>query len=162
MTTIAYRNSIMAADSLATGGEIRRGAAVKMCRLADGTVVGVSGSHGILGRVAIWFEEAIRKGARQPEFEDFPKLPERCEAYGIAARPDGSVCLFAADGICQWVDTDFVATGSGNELAMGAMAMGASAREAVAVAAQFDVYTGGKIATLSVGLPSRPTEEDQL
>lgn len=162
MTTIAYRNGVMAADTLTTGGDIRRGATSKIIRLQDGTLVGVSGAAGILGRVAVWFENAFQKDAIQPEFEDFPKLPARCEVYGIAARPNGMVCVFSIDGICQWVDTDFVATGSGNELAMGAMAMGASAREAVAVAAQFDVYTGGKIETLSVGSPSRPTEEDQL
>ena len=39
-------------------------------------------------------------------------------------------------------ENDFWAVGSGEEYALGAMAMGASAAQAVEVASQFDVYTG--------------------
>lgn len=39
----------------------------------------------------------------------------------------------------------FVADGSGRDFALSAMHLGKSAREAVAFAARFDVYTGGGV-----------------
>jgi hypothetical protein len=46
--------------------------------------------------------------------------------------------------------TDFVAIGSGAAAAMGAMYMGASAREAVAAAKKIDNYTGGAVKTIAL------------
>jgi ATP-dependent protease HslVU (ClpYQ) peptidase subunit len=43
------------------------------------------------------------------------------------------------------VETEFIAIGSGGDLAMGAMGAGATARQAVEIAARFDCFTGGKI-----------------
>ena len=46
----------------------------------------------------------------------------------------------------------FVADGSGRDFAIAAMALGRTARQAVALAARFDVYTGGGIDSI-VGVP---------
>ena len=62
-----------------------------------------------------------------------------------------SVALIALDGLCGEIGPDFSlsetgepfwAIGSGSQFAKGAMAVGASARDAVEVASAFDVYTG--------------------
>jgi ATP-dependent protease HslVU (ClpYQ) peptidase subunit len=45
----------------------------------------------------------------------------------------------------QVVEDPFMAWGSGRDFALGAMAMGATAREAVAVACRFNVYCGNGI-----------------
>ena len=44
----------------------------------------------------------------------------------------------------------FVADGSGRDFAIAAMALGRTARQAVALAARFDVYTGGGIDSIVV------------
>lgn len=41
-----------------------------------------------------------------------------------------------------------IAIGSGGDVAVGAMMMGATSREAVKIASKIDVYTGGKIKTV--------------
>ena len=43
------------------------------------------------------------------------------------------------------IDTDFFSVGSGSDYAMGAMAMGASAADAIRVASQFDCHTNDKV-----------------
>lgn len=43
-----------------------------------------------------------------------------------------------------------VAIGSGAGIALGAMAMGASPKKAVEVAAKFDLFTGGEVRSLSI------------
>ncbi len=55
--------------------------------------------------------------------------------------------LFEYDVYCraEEVIDDFYAIGSGAKVALGAMACGKSAIEAVRIAARFDPYTGGRI-----------------
>ena len=68
-------------------------------------------------------------------------------AWGFVYAPDGRVLWFKPGGL-EHFRTPFHATGSGAEYAMGAMAMGASPEQAVAVAMQFDTATGGEITVL--------------
>lgn len=55
--------------------------------------------------------------------------------------------LFEYDVYCRAEEVldDFYAVGSGAKVALGAMACGKSAVEAVRIAARFDPYTGGRI-----------------
>lgn len=152
MTTIAYRDGIMAADTLVTGGDVRRGHVLKIGQTALGSLVGVTGMAGMLDEVIGWLSAGGRR-------EEYPKVPPDSHISGIVACLDGRVGVFSTHGVMQWAETEFVAVGSGNEIAMGAMAMGASAEKAVEIAAQFDVYTGGRITTLSLDSPSRPKQE---
>jgi hypothetical protein len=48
------------------------------------------------------------------------------------------------------IDAPFHAVGSGSELAIGAMSAGASAKEALKIASQYDIYTGGKLRTKKI------------
>lgn len=143
MTTIAYRDGIMAADSLATGGDVRRGEVAKLDTLADGTILGLTGSSGLAPLVCAW----LAAGAK---WEDRPKLPDGLTIGGLLVRPGGTVFVISTNFVLQQVTAEFHAQGSGNEIAIGAMAMGATAEQDVAVAAKFDIYTGGAITTLCV------------
>lgn len=49
------------------------------------------------------------------------------------------------------IASDYFAIGSGEDYAMGAMAMGATATRAVDVAAMFDAHTGGEILAITLG-----------
>jgi len=143
MTTIAYRDGFMAADSLITGGTIRVGATTKIGRLPQGGLYGCSGWIALLEVVVPWLE----KGA---PLADRPKLPDDADFHMLVAWPSGIVT--DVDKRLQRIDLDgeFFASGSGYEIALGAMAMGATARQAVEIASRFDIYTGGRISTLSL------------
>ncbi len=72
------------------------------------------------------------------------------DIHMILVPPEGPALMvndFGESEICA----PFYAIGSGYELAMGAMAMGASAEEAVRVAIQYDIHSGGEITVLARG-----------
>jgi ATP-dependent protease HslVU (ClpYQ) peptidase subunit len=60
--------------------------------------------------------------------------------------------LFEVDKYFRWIEVPeaFYAVGSGAAAALGAMYMGANAEEAVKVAKDIDVFTGGKVVTLKL------------
>lgn len=60
------------------------------------------------------------------------------------------IYLYGPDGTRYAIKDDFYAIGSGGPYAMGAMAMGATPAEAVAIAARFDPGTGGAIETFEL------------
>lgn len=137
MTTIAYRAGVLAADSQVSTGNIREGTATK-ARKFGRILAGGAGTAAIMERFFDW----VRNGL---EGED----PWRGEetGNGFVVLPDGLIVCWGKNG--PWpVRTDFWAIGSGSDIAMGAMAAGASAEEAVALVAKHDLYTGGPIRVL--------------
>ena len=54
-------------------------------------------------------------------------------------------------GMIELNKKKFYAIGSGEQFAMGAMEMGASAKKAVMIASKLDPWTGGKIKTAKIG-----------
>lgn len=62
--------------------------------------------------------------------------------------PDGRIRSFEGGGFVDREPSAFWAEGSGRDIAIGAMAMGATAGRAVQVASTFDAYTGGTITVL--------------
>lgn len=146
MTTIAYRDGIMAADSLVTSNDVRRGAVAKIGRFGVGIaggIVGYAGWSGLLDTVVSWLENGAPADAR-------PTLHPDTSFSAIVVWPNGIVTILDKTFIRTDIDGEFFAEGSGNEFALGAMAMGAKARQAVEIAARFDIYTGGRISTLSL------------
>lgn len=75
--------------------------------------------------------------------------PEVKDTTLIIVLKDGRVRAWEDLG---WVDIDapFRALGTGSQIALGAMAAGASAIEAVTIASNFDAYTGGDISVFSL------------
>lgn len=71
-------------------------------------------------------------------------LNDDSELEGIELHPDG-IFMYAASGKRYRIKDEFFAIGSGAPYAIGAMAMGASPEEAVALASRFDPATGGEI-----------------
>lgn len=136
MSTIAYRNGIMAADTRAYGGrgEPTPGRKVKVHRLDDGSIVGVStATLGLSERFVAW----LRAGANPKEFD------AKFDMRAVMVKPSGQ--LYVADDTPYFsgpMETDYYAIGSGAGYAMGAMAMGATAEEAVRVACEHDPHSG--------------------
>lgn len=144
MTTIAYRDGVMAADSRAySGGRPPIGCKAKIKRLADGTLIGVSSTVPGRGEAVIaWFEAGAN-----PE-----KVPPGDPSHRLLAVKPGGEVLFSHDAysISGPLTGEFFAVGSGEEYALGAMAMGASAERAVEVACDLDVWSALPITVLKL------------
>jgi ATP-dependent protease HslVU (ClpYQ) peptidase subunit len=138
MTTITYRDGVMAADSRAySGNKVPIGEKIKLRRLDDGTLIGASTSTcGAAGWVLDWVEAGCPAVAGGTEL-----LPDKFDV--IVVRPDGSV-FYGSDTpvLTGPLDAPYLAAGSGQEYALGAMAHGATAVEAVRAACLLDVWSG--------------------
>ena len=142
MTCIAVRSGVMAADSQATD-EFKTGA-VKLYR-RKGLIVGIAGN---VSQAMVFVDWLFDNRERKP---------------GIEVEDDWSALVLSADGLMHWdislrptpiVDA-FYAIGSGASLAMGAMEMGASARQAVRVACKRDPYCSGPVVTMRLSQKPR-------
>lgn len=145
MTTIAYRNGVMAADSRAySGGRMPIGQKAKIRRLADGTLIGVSTTlTGRAERIMAWFEAGADPSAA-PAGDS--------KHYLLVVRPNGEV-FYANDTyeLSGPLSGEFFAVGSGEEYALGAMAMGAGPERAVGIACGLDVWSEPPIIALTLG-----------
>jgi ATP-dependent protease HslVU (ClpYQ) peptidase subunit len=159
LTVIAYKDGIMAADSRAyAGNKLWIGSKQKIRLLADGTLIGASSTH--VGG-SQWALDWYAKGCPAEPGKEV-NLPETFNL--IAVKPDGHAFMAVNLGALTGpLDAVFFAVGSGEEYALGAMANGATAIEAVKIACRLDVwselplYAGshdGAMPMLEVGLPS--------
>jgi 20S proteasome alpha/beta subunit len=140
MTTIAYKDGVIAYDSRQTRNDRIVSDSVPKCQVVDGVSFLLSG--------AVCDEKALIAA-----YFGTPSLvPVECSGYVVDG---GNLMLVGHDdktGIWKQ-DLDPAnsdAIGSGAAYALAAMDMGATAKEAVEMAAKRDVYTGGKIRTLTV------------
>lgn len=153
MTTIAYRDGVLAADSRETWESEAGGASYSNCEKLFRKVVGrreyligtAGGSY--LGMVFVDWFKGIGAGFDEPPSilrdahleEDFDVL--------IVAR-DG---VYTANHLCRPVRSAgnrFVAIGSGRKAALAAMFMGASAAKAVAIACKVDPFSAPPIVAM--------------
>lgn len=140
MTTIAYRNGILAADTATFIHEgntrVPEGSGRKIVRLSDGSCVAGSGIKREISEFARWCETG-----NNPE-----KRPSFDLSTVIRVWPDGRGEVY--DGKYDERDIsgcEFYAIGSGSAAALGAMYAGASASEAVQIAMKIDPWTDGEV-----------------
>ena len=141
MTTIAYKDGVIAYDSRQTrGGAIVSDDAPK-CQVVDGVSFFLAG--------AVCDEKALIAAY----FGAPSAAPVECSGYAV----DGGKLLMVGydDKTGIWKQeldpANPDAIGSGSAYALAAMDMGASAEGAVRAAMKRDIYTGGKIRTLRIG-----------
>jgi len=159
MTTIAYRDGVLAADSRVTYGE-DAGARVHFCRKLFRRKVGEGRkAHEVIiatagesspGMVFVdWY------GSGKPTPAMFEHLGP--DFVCLVLTPKG---LFEYDAYCRGepIEEPFYAIGSGAKAALAAMHCGRSAVEAVRIAARIDPYTGGRIVSETLG----PKKERKL
>jgi ATP-dependent protease HslVU (ClpYQ) peptidase subunit len=152
MSTVAYKDGVMAAESRGTSGDIIRGKVQKLFQLDDGRVVGIAGDVGYEAEFLAWLDD----GARLEKKPDFSGAASFCAIVGSLS----GFVVYGKELRCQEIGADFYAIGSGNEIALGAMSYGATARQAVECACKFDVYSGGEITEISA--KSRPVLKQLL
>lgn len=129
MSTIAYKDGVLAADTACICNGVYEGRISKTERCLDGTIVAVTGDAAALAPFRDWISSGSKKDER-PNVEDFS---------GLVVRPGGSVRNYDTHFVPLDITADFYAIGSGRDIALGAMAAGASAKEAVEIACRYDV-----------------------
>lgn len=141
MTTIAYRDGVLAADGRSVGANdvILGDNTIKVWTLPNGFLVGGSGTRSVIFRYRDWM--ASREGAR-PSLRDGDKDNNR--SMIIEIMPNGTIYMHEDEYIHDLTEP-FVAIGSGREAAMAAMHMGAGAEEAIRIACKTNPWSGGVI-----------------
>lgn len=140
MTTIAYKDGVIAYDSRQTRG----GAIVSDDALKHQVVDGVS----FLLAGAVCDEKALIAAY----FGTPSPVPVECSGYAV----DGGKLMLVGhdDNTGVWKQeldpSNPDAIGSGSAYALAAMDMGASAEDAVRAAMKRDIYTGGMVRTLTI------------
>jgi 20S proteasome alpha/beta subunit len=136
MTTIVYRQGVLAADTRMIQGTAIIGDFVKIVRREDGALCGGAGDAAVVQAFQRWFLDGE---------EGDPPVEENTKALILRRRKP--IELFECSGAIEW-RPPYVAIGSGKEFALGAMFRGATAVQAVKAAMHFDPGTGGEVMVL--------------
>lgn len=147
MTTIVYRDGVLAADRRVSRNSVSIGHRRK--------IVAVLNPDGeLLGWVVCWgwpsdTIEAAKWLSKWPEIEAAPKRLADGDAGGLFLLKSGGIWDLIGPETFQ-IEAEFHAVGSGFEIAMGALAMGASATKAVEIASAYDQGTGCGVDSVKV------------
>ena len=144
MTTIAYRNGIIAADTGLCGNGSLDCFADKIAKRDDGSVAGAAGSA--------WWITAFLDCFRSDQ--PINQLPAPENATGIIISRKRTITLYeSAEGKIRTlpIRAKYYAFGSGFRFALGAMFAGAHPVDAVRAAIEHDDSTFGRIQSLEVG-----------
>lgn len=172
MTTIAYDGKMLAWDGLVTTGpEIitRHGKdKIRLDLHDDGNVIfGIAGCLALLPALIEWFGKGYDP-SEMPESSDGSRTVFFAMGHRKGLFPERKMrekIVFSSD--CPYPDYSYsnskaFAVGSGQDYATGAMFAGASAVQAVRIAADCDVYTGGEIYFLDVEAAMREGKGDYV
>lgn len=148
MTTIAYRDGIMASDSLGVRGPTRmNGTIQKIWKLPDGSLVAGAG-------FMLQFHKSILQAKT---YKDIQSPPDK-DTMILHVSSNGTLRILQEDIWVELGSPAYYAIGSGDDIAMGALHHGATAAEAVLAAAQSDIYTDDRIVTMTCGGEGRLPE----
>lgn len=150
MSTIAWRadTQVLASDSMGVDGFTVCGEVEKIGRIETTRGVVLYGACGD-GMAARRFRDWVRRGP-----EGAPVLntggPNQATAAGFIFPGGDLVVAFDWNGGRSF-RAPFFAYGSGGKIALGALAAGASAEEAVAYARDWDIGTNGPVRSVARG-----------
>ena len=147
MTTVAYKDGILACDSLVTDENERMGAFSKIARLPSGALFAMVGD---LAQAQFFYEWAKGGFQKDKYFNGLSNL----------ATPSFTCVHISKKGVVTEYNDSLIpvtykakayAWGSGHAFALGRMdAPDGTAVQGIKTAKKFDVFTGGKIKTLSL------------
>lgn len=143
MTTIAYRDGVMAADSGAWHNSASHAWANKLARGPDGTLFGCAGSAAEAEAFLCWVRAGYEGDMPKPRAKD-----EDSSFIVLRVPVGGPVELLTAFGTERY-DAPYFAIGSGAETALGALFVGASAERAIEAAKEHASGAFGEVRTIS-------------
>lgn len=132
MTTIVYRDGIMAADTAVFDRGTYCGKATKIWRNSAGWLFGGAGALGDIAIYRDWFMAGMT--GETPKFEE-----NRSE--GLAVDPEGRMFWHGTESRHVQIEGPYAAIGTGFQIALGALYMGATAEQAVEMACDLDAIT---------------------
>ena len=135
MTVIAWDGFTLAADRQATVADTIY-STKKLWTYADGSAVAVTGDLSAGEYMRSWYESGS-------QIDQWPEI-QKTEDWAIlvVARPGKAPVYYERHPVPITVVDQFRAWGSGREVALGAMAMGADAINAVEIASRFVIGCG--------------------
>lgn len=153
MTTIAFDGKTMACDSCWANFGTQTTSMTKIERLASGALLGGAGDSDIRSLIALI--DKIKTPDKLPSRHDLSAL--KSDFHVLLAFPRGQVVHIASGGEEGRYDAQIwpanrgiAAAGSGADVALGAMAAGKTAREAVAIACRFDINSRLPVHTMAL------------
>lgn len=135
MTVIVWDGEALAADKQATNSGVKR-TVTKIRRVRD-HLIGGAGDWDACLLLMDWFED----GADQEKYPAVQKDKERWAGL-LVISPDGQVIKYEQEPVPMIFEDKFYTMGSGRELALGALEMGADAAKAVEVACKYEHNCG--------------------
>lgn len=142
MTTVAFKDGILATDSMYSAGNATLGTGKKINVFENHIIVGTGSIVGI--KTFLLFHQELPYNAEIFKDENneidilvFEKVTKRIISFNKHLVP-------------YEYDAPFYTLGSGAEYAMGAMAKGATPQEAVLIASQYDKFTDSNIQELQI------------
>jgi len=155
MTTCAYKDGILATDSCWTFGDTQTTSLIKVRRLASGALLGGAGDND--DRSVVTLLDKVKTFEKLPSKADLAAT--RCCFVGLLVLPRGKVVMIDIEPIEGYTHFDaqvweanrgIAAIGSGSRYALGAMAAGKSAKDAVAIACRFDINSRPPVHTMAL------------
>jgi ATP-dependent HslUV protease subunit HslV len=141
LTTIVYRDGVLAADTQAMAGDNKLGSVIKIARNKNGDLAGAAGLATYNYAFIRWFTGM--------ESGEPPKATKDDNSYDRAVifRKTGRIEVYEPTGM-YIVASPYYAFGSGKPEALGALFAGADAELAVRAAMAHDSGTGGEVTVL--------------
>lgn len=143
MTTIAYRNGVIASDSGMIILDAKVGITQKIARHPEHGLAGGAGNASWVTKFLKWHEDGQRGDPPEAQVDD--EAIDR----GIVVTPDAPMAIKVFEpGGMHVVTTEYYALGTGREVALGVMWKGGTARDAVKAALELDRNTFGPMRAL--------------
>lgn len=140
MTTIVYRDGILAADSAIHAGGCLVGESEAKIFEHKGSLFGVTGSVSGQSVLKKWLDDNRSLKNLSNIRDDDLEI--------IEINPEGKVFYLYDDFLHAPIRAEFHAIGSGFKIALGALEAGATATMAVEICIKLDCYTAGKVKSL--------------
>jgi ATP-dependent HslUV protease subunit HslV len=144
MTTVVYRDGVLASDSAVYAGGTKVHSMKKVWKIR-GHLVGLAGNVNAINAFKKWFEDGAML--------DFYPITKKQSLAALVVTPEGKVFSYedADPHAIEIEDGEYVAVGSGSDVALGALHAGATAPDAIKAAIAHSSKTDGKIQIIKLG-----------
>ncbi len=145
MTIVAWDGKSIAADRQSTCAGLKE-AVIKIKVTDNGTLMAATGSYGGGLILMDWYD----KGAKPEDYPDFQKDDDKWCRLIVIDREDQIPKIYEQHPVPLYFEDRFSAWGSGRDYAIGAMAAGATAEEAVEITSRHCVDCGLGVDVISL------------
>jgi hypothetical protein len=135
MTTIVWKQGVLACDSQSSFDGAKYRCKEKL-QERQTVAYAIAGELGYGLAIVGWAEEGV---------EDYPGNPDHETVVVAMSKSSGKAWCIEAPGVWIPIEDEMFACGSGGPVALGALAMGATPKEAVEAACEWDEGTGFEV-----------------